>query len=380
MTFLILSLFVVKQLTLRWSEVLTETLDALIVVSCFFSIGPLLLSQLSLKSITYFLAHIWFLLLILISWRYRYSLDEIFNSRLIFIALLPTLMYLPLETTLHIYEIDVGNFFPRVQRESYVIESGLGFHRVRGFSYESAYLAMYLNVMFPIFLHVCSKNRVIIVLVWILALILTNSVFQGFVFFMFWVGYGFWRTIRLMLDNLASHNEWRLNADRTLANVLVKFSVLVGLGAVAYCVASFDPVKFWVNALAEWYFLNLSGSTESAVGRLELFKVALDLIHERPLTGWGWGAIQELGYRGLSSFYIALVVQLGVFAIPFFLVFTFIFVLAIRVGSALVVFAFVAAWAHLFIVDVFYVPQVVISVMFVFYQYEKKSSEVGSSV
>lgn len=356
-----------------------EKLDIIIIISFFFSVTSLVVSELTLKGFSYFLAHIWFLSFILILWKYRYSLDKIFNFRLISIALFPTLIYLPIETALHIFEIDLGNYFPRVQRGSYVIESGLGFHRVRGFSYESAYLAMFLNVMFPIFLHVCSKNRVFVVLIWIFSLTLTNSVFQGFLFFIFWIGYGFWKTARFMLDHLGSYNDWRLGGECTSTDILTKLSVSIVIGSVIFYLINFDPVIFWTNALVEWYLLNLSGSTPSAVARLELFRVAFELIQERPLIGWGWGAVQELGYRGLSSFYIALLVQLGVLAIPFFLVFAFIFVLAIRVRSALVVFAFLAAWAHLLIVDVFYVPQVLVSVMFVFNEYVKKSSEAGSS-
>jgi len=336
---------------------------------CIFSLifSFLFVSEFSVKKLMYFFAHLWFLLFA-ISLHFFVRVKKVsVDFRFLFFSVVPLTVLSCLEAVLPYWEVDIGSYIPRVERAFYMIDSGFGFFRSRGFNYESAYSAMYINVVFPILLHYFKEEWMILVPLWLFLLILTMSLFQigllGLLFLAFLL-YLIMNAIvcsknGLFFGLVKFMYKWSKWEFSLLSYVVITCFILLVLSNLTFWLS-------WIQAFYDWFFLNLSGGSSSAQDRLSKLNAALGFIDSNGAFGLGLGGIQLAGLNGISSFYLALIVQLGILAIPLFLFVGWLCYLAWRSGSVLIGCAFVCAFAHLLIVDTFYLPQVFVALIAVY--------------
>lgn len=345
----------------------------LILLLCFMSIvvSPFVSGGIGAKTLNYSVAHLWWISFIY-SIKYIVDFYKIpINVRVFFVAVFPTILYIPFEAFLPFFGIDLGEFITRVERVSYVIYSGFGFYRVRAFNYESAYLAMFFNVMFPFILYYMPKYRPEIYLLWIFSLFLTASLAQIGLFVSLHfclIVYIFFNAFRRFKGNFSFIGLIGFKFGLRYILWFYFFSLL----SLFVVINSIFLIGYF-DAFIEWFMANLVGITPSALSRLDNLNKAINFIQNGGFFGIGMGGIQNLGYNGLASFYLALVVQLGILSLPFFLLFFYFFVKVITSGNPWAFMCFTSAFAHLLIIDVFYLPQVFTAILFVFLAIKNKA-------
>lgn len=304
------------------------------------------------KSIMYLLAHLWFLAFIFSIFLVSHHEIIKIDSFIYILALIPSMIFIPFEATAPFYGLDLGSYLPRVERPDYQFNSGLGFFRVRAFAYESAYFAMWLNVVFSILMLKIKRFRLDIMIVWITCLALTVSVFQIIMFFI--VSFVF---LILSLSAFLRRGSYYSKLDlKGFMQAKILF-VLAGL-SIMLLVIDWLFVWSWIQALFDWIWQNLEGKTPSAIRRIELAHYGLELMKSNNLFGCGFGCVQLSGVDGLSSFYLAIIVQLGLGSIIFFSLITYIFWLFLRTGEFWLIASFIFGFSHLLIIDGFYLPAV----------------------
>jgi len=345
-------------------DLLLFFLIALCLVSV--SLSFFLTDAASFKTLSYSLAHSWFVFFIGALFLIVHIDSFVVRQRWILLALVPTIIYIPFEAFLPFFGVDIGSYIPRIERSDYEINSGFGFYRVRGFNYESAYLAMYLNVIFSILMANANKFKPEILLFWVFSLILTASLFQMAMFvviktfiliyflYIFLKKKTYVKILSIISDSLSSPSLRFLFWYLLLATLL-----MVVFSNLAYWLS-------WIKALMLWYQDNLTVNSSSSIARMNNLWLAVNMIKEGWPWGLGMGAVQDLGYKGLTSFYLALVVQLGILSLPFFALILYLFWQTVQTRNIWLVAAFIFAFAHLLIIDVFYLPQVFLPILFTF--------------
>ena len=310
----------------------------------------------STKSTAYFLAHVWFLLLTISLSFYGRTLNfsRTRLSSAIFFPLILTGLWILGEAFLPFLDIDLGSYIPRIERNDYIIYSGLGFYRVRGFNYESAYLAMYFNSIFPLLIFLYRKHSLLLWGSWLLCLLLTLSIAQILLLISFALLF-FFRWLMFDLRYLLSAN------DRFKLEAIKGKIAYVGVGCFILLVLIMDgsnAIYYWIEALFSWIGDNLSGETPSARQRIDKFMLGWSLLKEGWPLGLGFGGIQQSGIAGVASFYFAALIQLGILSISLFGWLGFV---AYRIWISrnyLIWISFGCVFGHLMIIDVFYLPQV----------------------
>ena len=140
--------------------------------------------------------------------------------------------------------------------------------------------------------------------------------------------------------------------------------VIVGSALFILCLANIEFVLGVGQAAVKWVFQNITNQTVSANYRVENFNAGVELLETHGLFGAGFGSIREAGFRGLTSFYLSLVVQLGVLAIPFIVFVGYFFTLAFRADDFFALFCLLSCFLHLLIIDVFYLPPIFVAIFF----------------
>jgi hypothetical protein len=120
----------------------------------------------------------------------------------------------------------------------------------------------------------------------------------------------------------------------------------------------------WFDALKEWYIVNLTGLTPSGKARLISYQFGLGIISDSWPFGIGVGGIQALGLKGITSFYLSMLVQMGVYSFFYFLIITFFFYRSLMTKNIWIVSSFFFAWTHLLTIDTFYLPQIFLPIIF----------------
>ena len=341
-----------------------------LVLLCFLS---LILSYFSnpftivYRTYSHSLAYMW--LILFASSMYAvgrfYDLNINILKRVLVIGLGITVFYELVESYLHFLDIDLGSYLPRIERSSYEIYSGFGFYRARAFNYESAYLAMYINVGFSLLLAFSSRHKLWIGVVWFIALLHTMSLTQilMFAFLMMMI-------LFVKLKVLIFFSKQRFNSklkDRDSEGFPWSYLLLSALliTILILLVTNLSYWEGWALALKKWYIENLTGITPSSISRFGLYKLGYGAMLDSWPLGMGMGNIQEvLQVKGLASFYLSLVVQLGVLSIPFFLLILFFLYRSILTKNMWIIGAFMFAFTHLLIIDTFYLPQVFLPILF----------------
>jgi hypothetical protein len=316
---------------------------------------------------SYSLSHIWmavfFTSLYIIG--KSYILDIGILLRMLAIGLGVTVFYELIESYIHFIDVDLGSYLPRIERESYNIYSGFGFYRARAFNYESAYLAMYINVGFSLLLAFSSRYKLWIGAVWFVALLHTMSLIQ-ILMFVFLMMIALLVKLKVLMffskqevnPNLKNRDSEGLPWSYLLLSVLLITILILLLTNLSYW-------EDWALALKTWYIENLTGVTPSSITRFGLYKLGYSAALDSWPLGIGMGNIQEvLKLKGLASFYLSLVVQLGVLSVPFFLLILFFLYRSFLTKNIWIIGAFMFAFVHLLIIDTFYLPQVFLPILF----------------
>jgi hypothetical protein len=343
----------------------------------FSAINFFFVSSGSEKAFNYFCAHIWMLAFIFILMKSFQQL--LFKDKEIFIALwvgiIPSIVLMPFEAFLPKIGIDIGSFLPRVDRVFYRVDSGFGFFRVRGFNYESAYLAMLFNIYFCSIFLFLKRYKLELIIFWMVCIFLTASIAQLLVFFLSVLLLSTFGLIAALKEEKKMNwfIEYLSFSDRP--RYFFWYLFFVGFGLVV--LTNFNFVLSIVDAIYTWVAQNLSNQTVSANTRVENFFTGLDFITRDSVLGNGFGFIQEAGFRGLSSFYLALVVQLGVFSIPFFGLVGYLLYISMKKLDILVTCALLSGFLHLFIIDTFYLPQIYIAVIVLGYFLNARDSSIA---
>ena len=318
------------------------------------------------RTYSHSVSYIWMILLFVsmyIAGR-SHDLNLEMMRRLLLIGLGLTVFYGLIESYAHFIDIDLGSYIPRVARQGYEIASGFGFYRTRAFNYESAYLAMYLNVGFALLLAISSRHKSWIVFIWFIALIHTMSLTQValFVFLMCIVLFIKMKDLVFFFIRVKGGISLKFNFKKVSWNYLLFSALLITF--IILIATNFSYWDSWILALKKWYIQNLTGLTPSSTTRFGLYQMGYSLVLDSWPLGIGVGNIQGLGVNGLASFYLSLVVQLGVLSIPFFLLYVFFFYRSLLTRNIWIIGSFMFASAHLLIIDTFYLPQVFLPVLF----------------
>jgi len=318
------------------------------------------------RTYSHSVSYIWMILLFVsmyIAGR-SHDLNLEMMRRLLLIGLGLTVFYGLIESYAHFIDIDLGSYIPRVARQGYEIASGFGFYRTRAFNYESAYLAMYLNVGFALLLAISSRYKSWIVFIWFIALIHTMSLTQValFVFLMCIVLFIKMKDLVFFFIRVKGGISLKFDCKKVSWNYLLFSALLITL--IILIATNFSYWDSWILALKKWYIQNLTGLTPSSTARFGLYQMGYSLVLDSWPLGIGVGNIQGLGVNGLASFYLSLVVQLGVLSIPFFLLYVFFFYRSLLTRNIWIIGSFMFASAHLLIIDTFYLPQVFLPVLF----------------
>jgi hypothetical protein len=254
---------------------------------------------------------------------------------------------------------------PRIDRQRYEINSGFGFYRARAFNYESAYLAMYINVGFALLLAFSSRYKLWIGIVWFVALLHTMSLIQILMFVFLIIIALFIKLKVLMFFSKQEVNSNLKNGDSEGLpwNYLLLSALLITI--LILLVTNFSYWEGWILGLKKWYIENLTGVTPSSISRFGLYKLGYSAALDSWPLGMGMGNIQEvLKVKGLASFYLSLIVQLGVLSVPFFLLILFFLYRSFLTKNIWIIGAFMFAFVHLLIIDTFYLPQVFLPILF----------------
>ena len=147
---------------------------------------------------------------------------------------------------------------------------------------------------------------------------------------------------------------------------------LVLLASCVFILYFFSDIFFWFNALVDWYGDNINGATPSFIQRAENYHVGIELLSNSFPYGLGMGGVQVAGIRGLSSFYLALLVQLGLFCVPLIAALLVLLYYTILMRDIWLLGALGFSFLHLFIIDTFYLPQILLTVLFIGIRYEER--------
>ncbi len=318
------------------------------------------------KTYSHSVAYIWLLLFLVSAFLAGGSPNVKLRTlrRMLIIGLGITVLYELVESYIHFLDVDLGSYLPRVARESYRIPSGFGFFRARAFNYESAYLAMYLNVGFALLLAVSKKYKLGIILIWITALIHTMSLTQMLLLLFVMLVIIVIR-VRKIPEIIFKNSPVILLTFKSNRMPKYYLSIVVLLGVIM--ILFFTNFSYWVSwfdALKEWYIVNLTGLTPSGKARLISYQLGLGIISDSWPFGIGVGGIQALGLKGMTSFYLSMLVEMGVYSFFYFLIITFFFYRSLMTKNIWIVSSFFFAWIHLLTIDTFYLPQIFLPIIF----------------
>lgn len=199
-----------------------------------------------------------------------------------------------------IYSLFTSNDFfnvPRYDRIDYRFNSPFGY-RVRGFNYESANYAFYLNAVF-LFLYtniIKACSRLFALLLWVFLLLLTFSSFHLVFFFLFILPFVFLYELRKLGFGFAF--TFAIAGSILTFVVMSRFSVQfasifeVGVGKI---VSYFSGVGY-----------------ESGEMRHSLLNNAFFLIGQSPFIGQGLSSFYRFQDTGFNNFFLQVIQQIGV--------------------------------------------------------------------
>jgi hypothetical protein len=302
------------------------------------------------KYLNYLLAHIWFLLLLYVIYaipkNFTLSIKALNYALILGVSFSCIFSYF--EAFAPFFNMDVAAILPRYDRQDYRFFTPFVFFRTRAFNYESANLAMLINVYFVLIYYInrlridgAIASRMMFFTIWFVSLLFTFSAFQLLLFFLFICIYVF--------------------TSKSKRIVLVLLATIFGL---AFMTDYFAEIVTYIQQKAY-------GDSESSEVRLQLLIQGLHAIESSPIFGYGYGGFYNFQATGYNNFYLQLFIQLGIAAILYYAIFTVLLVRAMLTKNLLLIFSFIFAWGHLFVIGDFWLGQIILPILFVEYHLRK---------
>lgn len=332
----------------------------LIFVAIFFI--TLLLQLVSLGNIhtkyfSFFIAYLWFFLAYTSLNYYSNNLNLNLNLavKLLFVTVLVTFMYQIVELLSYINNWDIVNFLPRYDREKYRYSSTLFFYRTRAFSYESANLASYYNIVIPLLLlHFRGfSTRILIFSIWIFGILLTLSSLHISLMLVFFV---------IMLVSILL----RIISTKKINFWLIPLFVVIFLISIYLINHNYENILkvFELITAKASSFLTGVGSASGTI-RNNLFILGLSNLSDKPILGYGFAGFYLFGETGLNNFYLHLLVQTGLFIGSLLIILLFILnYKIIKTKNIYLIFPLSVSLITLFFIGDFWLPQLFLPIVF----------------
>ena len=235
------------------------------------------------------------------------------------------------------------SIIPRYDREEYRFHSPFGF-RVRGFNYESANYALYINSVMYFLVRGSSgfKFKLFMYVIWVLTLVMAFSSFH-IVFFVFVMAPA------IIFSSLKKVSFVYVAIASFLSLILIPFLIYAFYDDIILALGI-------VSGKALSYFLGVG--LESGEMRNSLIHSALLLIIESPIFGSGLSSFYNYQDTGYNNFFLQVFQQLGILGLLFYIVlmsFPFFFLSKINLDS--LVYFLLLLFSLWFTAD-FWLPQI----------------------